>query len=451
MKIPTNINGNNLITFLQNNTAFRMADLFTITLKNTAVLRYTTWDSSLVVSGNTFLTGPPNFQRTAIEETTGMDVATIELDITASSTDLLPGSTVPFLQATAMGLLDGAAFRIDRLFIDTNGNQIGTVIRFSGFVGPADEIGRTHAKITVNSGTQLLQMQLPSIIMQPGCTNTLFDAGCGLVKSNLLTFSQQLDNAAWSKSGFATVTPNAVTDPLGGQTADSVLFSGSTPNNLFIFQSLVSPALNVGLPYTFSCYMKAPVGSPTLNMMIEDIFANRTLGDTKFTLTQNWQRFSVTAIIGTGATGVTPFWWNASDQVNPYHIWGAQCEIGPAATAYNNATLGVGAAFSELNTVQAPVSVNKLVSLSPKGDTYYDNGQIVFVTGPNAGLTKAIKSYFGRTFFFNSPLPFSPNAGDMFVAYPGCDKQQSTCGTSKFNNLVNFGGFPYVPVPETAI
>jgi hypothetical protein len=155
MKTPTSIGGNNLITFLQNNTAFRMADLFTITLKNTTVLRYTTWDSNLVVGGNTFLTGPPNFTRTAIEETIGMDVATIELDITAGIADLLPGSTVPFLQAIAMGFFDGAAFRIDRLFMDSNANQIGTVIRFSGFIGPADEIGRSHAKLTVNSGTQL--------------------------------------------------------------------------------------------------------------------------------------------------------------------------------------------------------------------------------------------------------------------------------------------------------
>jgi hypothetical protein len=43
-----------------------------------------------------------------------------------------------------------------------------------------------------------------------------------------------------------------------------------------------------------------------------------------------------------------------------------------------------------------------------------------------------------------------PNTGDTFTAYPGCDKTQNTC-TSKFNNLVNFGGFPYVPVPEAAI
>jgi uncharacterized phage protein (TIGR02218 family) len=110
----------------------------------------------------------------------------------------------------------------------------------------------------------------------------------------------------------------------------------------------------------------------------------------------------------------------------------------------------VAATFFESNVVQAPVSVNKLVSVSARTDGYYDNGQIVFTSGPNAGLTKAVKQYFGRTFFFNSPLPFMPNAGDTFTAYPGCDKTQNTC-TSRFNNLANFGGFPYVPVPETAI
>ena len=29
--------------------------------------------------------------------------------------------------------------------------------------------------------------------------------------------------------------------------------------------------------------------------------------------------------------------------------------------------------------------------------------------------------------------------------YPGCDRTKETC-ISKFNNLSNFGGFPYIPV-----
>src|SRR6201999_365704 len=121
MKTPTNIGGNNLATFLQNATEFRMADLYTITLKAGNVLRYTTWDSALTVLGNTFLTGPPNIERTAIEEQLGMAVSTIEVTITASATDLLSG--VPILQSIGLGLFDGAAFKIERLFIDSGGQQ----------------------------------------------------------------------------------------------------------------------------------------------------------------------------------------------------------------------------------------------------------------------------------------------------------------------------------------
>jgi uncharacterized phage protein (TIGR02218 family) len=288
MKTPTNIGSNNLVTWLETATEIRMADLYTITLKSGTVIRLTSWDQTLTVRGNTFLTGPPSIERTSIEEKTGLDVTSIEVTIRAGLTDVEAGA--PILQALAQGIWDGASFRIDRLFMDSSGNQIGTLIRFLGVVGPVDELTRSYARITVNAGTQYLTMQLPPVIMQPNCVHTLFDPGCGLSK----------------------------------------------------------------------------------------------------------------------------------------------------------------ASFAESNTVQGGSTVNKIISLSAKADHYYDNGQILFTSGPNNGLLKAVKQYFSQEFFFNSPLPFPPNAGDAFTAYPGDDKTQNTC-QNKFNNLANFGGFPNVPTPETAI
>ena len=49
MKTPTNIGGNNLVTWLQSATEIRMADLYTITLKNGTALRYTCWDTNLTL------------------------------------------------------------------------------------------------------------------------------------------------------------------------------------------------------------------------------------------------------------------------------------------------------------------------------------------------------------------------------------------------------------------
>ena len=36
------------------------------------------------------------------------------------------------------------------------------------------------------------------------------------------------------------------------------------------------------------------------------------------------------------------------------------------------------------------------------------------------------------------------NVGDWITVYPGCDRTSSTC-ESKFNNLLNYGGFPHMP------
>ena len=48
------------------------------------------------------------------------------------------------------------------------------------------------------------------------------------------------------------------------------------------------------------------------------------------------------------------------------------------------------------------------------------------------------------------PLQSVPAAGDSFTVYFGCDHTPGTC-QSKFNNLANFRGFPYVPPPQMAI
>jgi hypothetical protein len=36
------------------------------------------------------------------------------------------------------------------------------------------------------------------------------------------------------------------------------------------------------------------------------------------------------------------------------------------------------------------------------------------------------------------------------MVYPGCDKTQATCQNT-FGNILNFGGFTYIPAAETAV
>jgi uncharacterized phage protein (TIGR02218 family) len=77
-------------------------------------------------------------------------------------------------------------------------------------------------------------------------------------------------------------------------------------------------------------------------------------------------------------------------------------------------------------------------------------GDMTFLTGANAGVTRTIKSYSPGVLELALPLLADPVVGDGFKAYPGCDKLKTTC-FSKFNNLANFGGQPFIPVPETVL
>jgi uncharacterized phage protein (TIGR02218 family) len=89
--------------------------------------------------------------------------------------------------------------------------------------------------------------------------------------------------------------------------------------------------------------------------------------------------------------------------------------------------------------------------IEPNG--YFDLGVITFTSGAASGLSRTVKTYIQGTpgtVSLISPLTVAPQAGDSFLIYPGCDKQQSTC-QNKFANITNFRGFPYVPENSTAV
>jgi uncharacterized phage protein (TIGR02218 family) len=77
-------------------------------------------------------------------------------------------------------------------------------------------------------------------------------------------------------------------------------------------------------------------------------------------------------------------------------------------------------------------------------------GSLVFTSGANANVRATVRSVdVGASYLLMYPLPFAPTEGDTFNVAFGCDHTQATC-QSKFNNLTNFRGFPYVPPPQLA-
>lgn len=92
-------------------------------------------------------------------------------------------------------------------------------------------------------------------------------------------------------------------------------------------------------------------------------------------------------------------------------------------------------------------SINCVLS-NPAG--YYDLGVVVFTSGVLNNQSKTIKSWDGSKLTFLNLIGQLPAINDTFIVYPGCNKTIDTC-KNKYDNLVHFKGFPYIPSPEVAI
>lgn len=109
--------------------------------------------------------------------------------------------------------------------------------------------------------------------------------------------------------------------------------------------------------------------------------------------------------------------------------------------------------FDEGGAVASGSTVSLINTTLTAASGYYDLGKIKFTSGANDGLWRGVKAYVNSspdTISLIVPLPYTPATSDTFIIYAGCDKKQSTC-SSKFSNLVNFRGFPYIPENSTAI
>lgn len=80
----------------------------------------------------------------------------------------------------------------------------------------------------------------------------------------------------------------------------------------------------------------------------------------------------------------------------------------------------------------------------------YNLGALQFTSGILEGTKRTVKTWDGGHFILLNPLPLPPDVGDQFQVTAGCDKSLSKC-VDLFANKPNYKGWPYVPIPETAL
>lgn len=182
-------------------------------------------------------------------------------------------------------------------------------------------------------------------------------------RRNLLTYTEQFDNAAWTKS-FANTVADSTNNPNGVATGDTVRLNAGT--------SLITPALGLftnAAPYvseptsssltaaahTYSLYVKGGVGlthvqlrvgtTATLNPAVSSMVVRLSDGvviDGVGTVTNigaGWFRVSMPFTASAAVHHCGIWFWNSTSIASAagtegIYVWGAQLEVGSTATAY---------------------------------------------------------------------------------------------------------------------
>ena len=172
-------------------------------------------------------------------------------------------------------------------------------------------------------------------------------------RTNLLTYSENFDNAAWLKIN-STITANAITAPDGTVTADKLV--ENTSNAAHYIYEVFNPSS--GIDYTYSFYAKSGEKTSVFAQVIfggvNSLFTVNLSDGTKSIITTNtgtlfdavsvgngWYRCSIkvtttstsigNVVIATANGTVVTY---TGDGTSGLYIWGAQLEVGSFATSY---------------------------------------------------------------------------------------------------------------------
>lgn len=257
-------------------------------------------------------------------ENTGAVTFSARDDVTAIAT-LSPGQRVTVFYPAIVGNM--------RFFPDTNGTSIAFTVH-----SVREVLGTPRYRTT--------SAQRPILGRHP-------KGG----RRNLLTYTEQFDNAAWTKTD-TTITANAIAAPDGTTTAD--LLTEGSAGTAQIGQTASTAA---GVAHSFSVYLKrgntdwlrvqAVNGSDFYRLWVNvntgAIGASGAggagaLSATSITaLPDGWYRVTLTGTIPAAITSVfvnTASANNSGTRVTggTYYLWGAQLETGSTATAYQKVT-----------------------------------------------------------------------------------------------------------------
>jgi uncharacterized phage protein (TIGR02218 family) len=132
------------------------------------------------------------------------------------------------------------------------------------------------------------------------------------------------------------------------------------------------------------------------------------------------------------------------------------CSVSLSGTPFKTSGLSVSAVdaseparkFTAVSSLPAGFGFSDPIN----GSSWFRFGRVTWLTGNNAGFVSEVRAWddTANTWELYLELPQNIVVNDTFDATAGCDHTLVHCET-KFSNRPRFGGFPYMPGPDTLI
>jgi hypothetical protein len=427
------------------------------------------------IQGYSYDGNGPVFQRQNVSHKVGLDVDECRIRVSPRSTDLI--GSVPWLQAVRAGMLDGATFSLD--FSISGQASTTPILAPNAITEPPWGMAGAWCAKTANVTAAPDGTVTADLFAENATSSNTYDLWHPLTVTpgSAVRFSvylkAQTRSAARVSIGNSLLVSSVYVDVnLSNGTLSTIGITGSGGGPLLRHKPMatITTAGNGWYLVTVSGRPSEFDSTVFADVMLESVLGSvapyaGTVGAGVYVWgasvdlvapvflatagTVNWFSGKVSAIDNISRSGCEIVAKSDIERLqiqlprNLYQpgclntLYDAGCKVAPAGFTYAGA----------VNVVNSNTSFSITGAAVGQSTGWFDQGWLKFTSGVNTGLVFSVKQWTGSAILLYVPMVNLPSNGDTFTIYAGCDKGLTTC-VNKFNNKVNFRGFPFIPAPE---